>query len=129
MARIAGVNLPADKPIAIALRYIYGIGPTSSRSVLEQAKIETGKRTKELSDAEVDRLRNLIEKQYKVEGDLRMQIGQNIKRLVEINSYRGLRHKKHLPVRGQQTKTNSRTVRGNKRMTAASGKKPSGQKT
>lgn len=129
MARIAGVNLPNDKRIEIALRYIYGIGPSTASIVLDQAKIDSDKRTRELTDAEVEKLRSIIEKRYKVEGDLRMQITQNIKRLVDINSYRGGRHKKHLPVRGQQTKTNSRTVRGNKRMTATSGKKPAAQKT
>lgn len=129
MARIAGVNLPNEKRIEIALRYIYGIGPSNARLVLDQAKIDYGRKTKELTDTEVDGLRGLIEKQYKVEGDLRMQVTQNIKRLVEINSYRGSRHKKRLPARGQSTQTNTRTVRGNKRITMGSGKKPSAQKT
>lgn len=129
MARIAGVNLPAEKRIEYALPYIYGIGLTTGRLVLGKAKVDPAKQTKELSDAEVDKLRALIEKTFKVEGDLRMQVSGNVKRLVEIGSYRGLRHKNHLPARGQQTKTNSRTAHGNRRATATSGKKPSAQKT
>ena len=129
MARIAGVNLPAEKRIEYALPYIYGIGLATGRLVLDKAKVDSAKRTKELSDAEVDKLRALIEKTFKVEGDLRMQVSGNVKRLVEIGSYRGLRHKLHLPTRGQQTKTNARTVHGNRRATATSGKKPAGQKT
>lgn len=130
MARIAGVNLPKEKRVEIALTYIYGIGLTSSQKILDQVKISPDVRTKDLSDAEVNKLREAIEKSgILIEGELRREVFNNIKRLKEVNSYRGMRHARRLPVRGQRTKTNSRTVRGNVRHTTLSGKKKSDQKT
>lgn len=127
--RIAGVTIPNEKRIEIALTYIYGIGISKSKAILKLAEINPDERVKNLKDEQANKLRNLIEKHNKVEGDLKRDISANIKRLKEINSYRGLRHAKGLPVRGQRTKTNSRTVRGNVRKTATSGKKSSAQKT
>lgn len=127
--RIAGVTIPNEKRVIIALTYIYGIGLAKSQAVLKLAKVNPDIRVKNLTDEQANQLRNLIEKQNKVEGDLRRDVFANIKRLKEINSYRGLRHAKGLPTRGQRTKTNSRTVRGNVRKTATSGKKPAAQKT
>lgn len=127
--RIAGVTIPNDKRIEISLTYIYGIGRFLSNKILESARIDPDTRVKDLKDDEINKLRNLIEKQYKVEGDLRRSVVSNIKRLKEIACYRGLRHAKGLTVRGQRTKTNSRTVRGNKRMTSVSGKAKAAQKT
>lgn len=128
--RIAGVNIPNDKRIEIALTYIHGIGRTRSNKVLAEAKVDKNIRVKDLKEDEVNRLRETVEKKYTVEGDLRRDVASNIKRLREIGCYRGLRHGKHLPVRGQRTKTNSRTVRGNKRVTMGSGKSKAGlQKT
>ncbi len=129
MARIAGVNLPNDKRIEAALPYIYGVGWTRSKQILEQAGIDCNIRTKDLTEVQVNKLRDLIEKQFKVEGDLRREVLLNIKRLKEIGSYRGSRHTKGLPSRGQRTKTNTRTVRGNVRRTMGSGRKASAQKT
>ncbi len=128
--RIAGVNIPNDKRVEVALTYIYGIGTTKARKVLEEAKVDKNKRVKDLDEKEANTLREIIEKKNTVEGDLRREIQSNIKRLKEINCYRGIRHAKHLPVRGQRTKTNSRTVRGNKKQTIGSGKSKAGsQKT
>jgi small subunit ribosomal protein S13 len=128
--RIAGVNIPNDKRVEIALTYIHGIGQTRSNKILADAKIDKNIRVKDLKETEANVLREIIEKHYTVEGDLRREVQGNIKRLREINCYRGLRHAKHLPVRGQRTKTNSRTVRGNKRVTMGSGKSKAGlQKT
>lgn len=128
--RIAGVNIPNDKRIEIALTYIHGIGRTRSNKILAEAKVDKDARTKDLKESEVNTLREIVEKKYTVEGDLRREVASNIKRLREIGCYRGLRHGKHLPVRGQRTKTNSRTVRGNKRVTMGSGKSKAGlQKT
>lgn len=129
MARIAGINLPNDKRIEIALTYVYGIGRNLSHTILQQAKISADTRTKDLSETEVNQLREIIEKKYKVEGDLKRDVLSNIKRLKEIGAYRGTRHSRRLPVRGQRTKTNTRTVRGNKRVTMGSGRKPTAQKT
>jgi len=129
MARIAGVNLPANKRIEIGLSYIFGIGRNFSNKILKEAQIDPNTRVKDLKEAEVGRLRQIIEKDYKVEGELRREILMNIKRLKEINCYRGIRHIKHLPVRGQRTKTNTRTVRGNVRKTMGSGRKTSAEKT
>lgn len=129
MARIAGVNLPSQKKVEASLPYIYGIGLSLSRKILLEAKIDANKRTHELSEEEVNQLKQIIEKNHKVEGELRRGILMNIKRLKEIGSYRGSRHSKGLPVRGQRTKTNSRTVRGNTRRTTGSGRKDAGQKT
>ena len=128
--RIAGVNIPNDKRVEIALTYIHGVGRTRSNKVLTEAKVNKDVRVKDLKEDEVNRLREIIEKKYTVEGDLRREVQSNIKRLREIGCYRGLRHGKHLPARGQRTKTNSRTVRGNKRVTMGSGKSKAGlQKT
>lgn len=127
--RIAGVIIPNEKRVEIALTYIYGIGLTTSKKILAQAKVNADVRVKDLKEEEVNVLRTLIEKQHKVEGDLRRDVSANIKRLKDVGSYRGSRHAKNLPVRGQRTKTNNRTVRGNVRRTAASGKKLTGQKT
>ncbi|MFH1508953.1 MAG: 30S ribosomal protein S13 [bacterium] len=129
MARIAGVNIPDNKRIEISLTYIYGIGKVSSQKILDLAQIDKSVRTKDLNDGEINKLRDVIEKNYKVEGDLQRQIQLNVKRLKDINSYRGSRHSKGLPARGQRTKTNNRTVRGNVRKTAGSGRKPSAEKT
>lgn len=128
--RIAGVNIPNDKRVEIALTYIHGVGRARSNKVLAEAKVNKETRVKDLKEDEVNRLREIIEKKYTVEGDLRREVQSNIKRLKEIGCYRGLRHAKHLPVRGQSTKNNNRTVRGNKRVTAVSGKSKAGlQKT
>ncbi len=129
MARIAGVNLPNEKRVEIALTYIYGIALTSSKKILASLKIDPNIRVKDLSEEQVNTLRQKIEKDYKVEGELRRERITNIKRLREIKCYRGVRHTKGLPVRGQRTKTNTRTVRGNKRITMGSGRAPSAQKT
>jgi small subunit ribosomal protein S13 len=130
MARIAGVTIPNDKRIEVALTYLYGVGPTLAKKVLQQTKINPDMRAKELTEADVNLIKTTIDKfGIKIEGDLRREIFSNIKRLKEINSYRGTRHMKRLPVRGQSTKTNSRTVRGNKRHTMGSGRKAAGQKT
>lgn len=129
MARIAGVTLPKEKRIEIALTYVFGIGKKISNNILVQTGIDPNTRTKDLSEEQVNNLREVIEKDYKVEGELKREILTNIKRLKEIGSYRGSRHAKNLPVRGQSTKTNSRTVRGNVRKTVGSGRKPADQKT
>jgi small subunit ribosomal protein S13 len=129
MARIAGVNLPNDKKVDVALTYLYGLGLTLSLKILAEMNVDKNKRVKDLTEEEVNKLRNEIEKKYRVEGELRREVLGNIKRLKEIGCYRGSRHAKNLPVRGQRTKTNSRTVRGNKRHTMGSGRKPIGQKT
>jgi len=127
--RIAGVNIPMEKKAMIALTYIFGIGNTRSQKILVDAKVDPETRMKDLKETEVNVLREIIEKKFIVEGDLRREVSSNIKRLKEINCYRGTRHTKHLPLRGQRTKTNSRTVRGNKRVTAVSGKAKAGLKT
>ena len=118
MARIAGVDLPRDKRVEIGLTYIYGIGLTSSKKILESAKVNPDTRCRELTDDEVKRISEVIEKDYLVEGDLRREVAMNIKRLQEIGCYRGIRHRKGLPVRGQKTKTNARTRKGPKRTVA-----------
>lgn len=130
MARIAGVTLPNTKRAEIALTYIYGIGLTSSRKILEDLKIDPNTRAKDLTEPQVNDIRKTIEKNgFLIEGELRREVLSNIKRLKEISSYRGSRHTKGLPSRGQSTKTNTRTVRGNVRKTAGSGRKASAQKT
>lgn len=129
MARIAGVNIPSEKRIEASLQYIYGIGPTLAKKALAETHINPDTRTKDLSDAELDKLREYIDKNFKTEGNLRQQVLLNIKRLKEIGSYRGIRHAKSLPVRGQRTKTNSRTRHGNVRRTAGSGRKKAADKT
>ncbi len=122
MARFAGVDLPQNKRAEISLTYLYGIGRTLSNKILEKTGIDKNKRMKDLTDSEINKLREEIEKNCQVEGDLRRIEGLNVKRLTEINCYRGIRHRRGLPVRGQRTKTNARTRRGRKRMTVA-GKK------
>lgn len=112
MARIAGVDLPRDKRVEVALTYIYGIGRTTSRDILSQTGIDPNRRVKDLAEAEVSRLREVIDKGYRVEGDLRREVTMNIKRLQEIGCYRGIRHRRNLPVRGQRTRTNARCKRG-----------------
>lgn len=129
MPRIAGVNIPEQKPILISLTYIYGIGLPRSRKILLEAKINPQKRAKDLSADEINTLKEIIEKNYKIEGELRREIIMNIRRLKDIGSWRGLRHIKGLPVRGQRTRTNTRTVRGNVRKTVGSGRKPPPQPT
>ncbi len=118
MARIAGVDLPRQKRVDIALRYIYGIGPARANQVLDKAQVAHEIRVKDLSEAEVGRIRAVIDRDLKVEGDLRREVALNIKRLQEIGSYRGLRHRRNLPVRGQRTRTNARTKRGTKKTVA-----------
>lgn len=129
MARIAGINIPNEKRIEASLPYIYGIGLTLSKKILAATSVDPNKRTKDLTEVELNRIREYLEKSYKVEGELRQQVLLNIKRLKEIGSYRGIRHIKGLPVRGQRTKTNSRTRRGNVRKTAGSGRKNASEKT
>ncbi|GGR04417.1 MULTISPECIES: 30S ribosomal protein S13 [Deinococcus] len=126
MARVAGVDLPREKRVEIGLTYIYGIGPTRAREVLTQTGINPDTRVKNLTEAEQSTLRDVIEKTFKVEGDLRSEVGQNIKRLMDIGSYRGLRHRRGLPVRGQRTKTNARTRKGPRKTVA--GKKKAARK-
>jgi len=123
MARIAGVEIPKNKKIWVALTYIYGIGVPLARKILKQANIDFERRTKDLTPEEISRLKTIIETQYKIEGELKREVIMNIKRLKEIKCWRGLRHIQGLPVRGQTTRRNSRTVRGNVRRTVTSGKK------
>ncbi|MDD4412461.1 MAG: 30S ribosomal protein S13 [Patescibacteria group bacterium] len=127
--RISGVVIPNDKRVEISLTYIFGIGLKVSQRTLAELKINPDTRVKDLTEEEVNKLRSHIEKNLKVEGDLRREVSSNIKRLKEIGTFRGSRHAKKLPARGQRTKTNNRTVRGNVRRTMGSGKKPIGQKT
>lgn len=112
MARIAGVDLPKDKRIEIALTYIYGIGRSTSQKILGQAGVDKNIKTKDLTSDQVNRIRRIIDEHYKVEGDLRREVGMNIKRLMDLGCYRGLRHRRGLPVRGQRTHTNARTRKG-----------------
>jgi small subunit ribosomal protein S13 len=128
-ARIAGVNIPAEKKVKISLAFIFGIGYSRALKVLEEAKVDPEKRVKDLTEAEVNKIREAVEKKYLVEGDLKREIIGNVKRMKEIGCYRGIRHIKGLPVRGQTTKRNSRTVRGNVRKTVGSGRKPAAEKT
>ncbi len=129
VVRIAGLVLPQNKRIEIALGYLYGIGRSQANKILLATKISPDTRTNALTEEEVNKLREFIEKNYKVEGDLKRDVFSNIKRLKEIGAYRGTRHARGLPARGQRTKTNSRTVRGNTRRTMGSGRKAAGQKT
>ncbi len=122
MVRIVGVNLP-DKKIIYALPYIYGIGFSLAKKIVQELNIDPNKKTSQLTSEEINKLQSYIEKKFKVEGDLRREIQENIKRLIRIGCYRGIRHQKKLPVRGQRTRTNSRTVRGNVRHTVTSGKR------
>ena len=123
MARIAGVDIPKNKRVEASLSYIYGIGPALSRKILEQTGVNPDTRVKDLTDEEVNRIREVIDKNYRVEGDLRKEINFNVKRLIEIGSYRGLRHRRGLPVRGQRTKTNARTKRGSRKTVAGRGRR------
>ncbi len=123
MPRISGVNIPDNKNIGISLTYVHGIGQTTSRKILEELKIDPAKKAGDLSSEDINRLKQLIDEQYKIEGNLRQQVTLNVRRLKDIHCWRGERHKKGLPVRGQQTRTNSRTVRGNVRRSAGSGRK------
>lgn len=129
MARIAGVNIPNEKRIEASLQYIYGVGPTLAKRTLEATKVSPDIRTKDLTEADLNKLRDYLDKNIKTEGNLRQEILLNIKRLKEIGSYRGNRHSRSLPVRGQRTKTNSRTRHGNVRRTAGSGRKKADSKT
>lgn len=124
MPRIAGVSIPDNKRIDIAITYIYGIGNSLSKKIITETKIDPAKKAQDLTAQEINLLREMIEKNYKIEGDLRRQTMVNIKRLKDIGTWRGYRHIKGLPVRGQRTKTNNRTVRGNIRKTMGSGRKP-----
>ncbi len=126
MVRIAGVDIPNEKRVEIALTYIYGIGLTRSQQLLEFSRIDPNRRSRDLTDDEVVRIRDYIEKNYTVEGDLRREVRQNISRLVEINCYRGQRHRRNLPVRGQRTRTNARQKRGARKTVA--GKRRAGKK-
>ena len=123
MARIAGVDIPKDKRVEISLQYIYGIGPASSRRILSSSGTNPDTRVKDLSEQEVSRIREIIDKEYKVEGGLRKEVNLNVKRLIEIGSYRGLRHRRGLPVRGQRTRTNARTKRGLRKTVAGRGQR------
>lgn len=128
MARISGVNIPDNKRIEFALRYVYGMGPAIVRVVLRTANISFDRKAKDLAPEEIGRIQTIIDKNYKVEGDARREIAENIKRLKEIGSWRGHRHTRRLPIHGR-SKTNSRTLRGNERKTMGSGRKLTGQKT
>ena len=123
MARIAGVDLPREKRVEIGLTYIYGIGVASSNKILKQAGVNPDTRVKDLTDEEVNNIRKIVDESYKVEGDLKRDVALNIKRLTEIGCYRGLRHRKSLPVRGQRTKTNARTRKGPRKLISKSKKK------
>jgi small subunit ribosomal protein S13 len=119
MARIAGVDIPREKRVEVALTYIYGVGLSSSQKILKQTSINPDTRVRDLTEDQVNRLREVIDRTYKVEGDLRREVALNIKRLIEIGSYRGMRHRRNLPVRGQRTKTNARARRGPKKTVGA----------
>ena len=123
MARISGVDIPREKQVLFSLQYIHGIGQTSSKKILSDVKVDPTKKVKDLTDEEVSRIREKIDKEYTVEGELRKEVTMNIKRLIEIGSRRGTRHKRNLPVRGQRTRTNARTKRGAKRTVAGRGQK------
>jgi len=123
VARISGVDIPPNKRIEVSLSYIYGIGPAVSRRILGQTGIDVAKKAKDLTEEEISRLREVIDKGYRVEGDLRKEVGTNIGRLTEIGSYRGMRHRRRLPVRGQRTRTNARTRRGPRQPVAGRGRR------
>ncbi len=128
MARIEGVDLPRNKRVEIGLTYLFGIGLTRAHQILEKTRVNPDTRIKDLSEAEVSAIREYITKNYKVEGDLRREVQMNIKRLIEIGSYRGLRHRRNLPVRGQRTKTNARTRKGTKKTVAGRGRRRGAKK-
>jgi small subunit ribosomal protein S13 len=123
MARIAGIDIPREKRVEVSLTYIYGIGLSTSQKILKQTSINPDTRVRDLTDDQVNRLREVIDRSFKVEGDLRREVALNIKRLIEIGSYRGMRHRRNLPVRGQRTKTNARARRGPKKTVGARKKK------
>jgi small subunit ribosomal protein S13 len=123
MARIAGVDLPRDKRVDVALRYIYGIGPSRARAIVTGTDLDGGRKIRDLTDEEVVRIRDFIDRSYKVEGDLRRDVAQDIKRKIEIGSYQGIRHRRSLPVRGQRTHTNARTRKGPKKTVGVRRKK------
>ncbi len=123
MARISGVDLPGNKRVEVALTYIYGIGPTTSKKIIAETKVNPDTRVKDLTDDEIGEIRRVIEKNHKVEGDLRTEVAMNIKRLMDIGCYRGIRHRRGLPVRGQNTKNNARTRKGNRKAQAGKKKK------
>jgi len=123
VARIAGVDIPKKKPVWVSLQYIYGIGSTLSQKILAQTGIDPDTKVDKLTDEEVDRLRELIDREFKVEGGLRKEVNLNIKRLMDIGSYRGLRHRRNLPLRGQRTRTNARTRRGDRKTVAGRGQR------
>ena len=129
MARIAGVDIPRNKPIWASLRYLYGIGTTASYKILEEAGIDSTTRTENLTEEEINKIRDIITRGYKVEGDVRKLVNLNIKRLIEVGSYRGIRHSRSLPVRGQRTRTNARTRRGPRKTVAGRGQKRGATKT
>ena len=128
MARIEGVDLPRNKRVDIGLRYLYGIGPTRAHVILAGTKVNPDIRVKDLSEADVQSIREFISKNYKVEGDLRREVQMSIKRLIDIGSYRGMRHRRNLPVRGQRTRTNSRTRKGTKKTVAGRGRRRGAKK-
>jgi small subunit ribosomal protein S13 len=128
MARIEGVDLPRNKRVEVGLTYLYGIGPTRAQAILTHTKVNPDIRVKDLSEAEVAAIREFITKNYKVEGDLRREVQMSIKRLIEIGSYRGMRHRRNLPVRGQRTRTNSRTRKGTKKTVAGRGRRRGAKK-
>jgi small subunit ribosomal protein S13 len=123
MARIAGVDIPKNKQISVSLTYIYGVGPSLSRRILAEAKVNPTTRVSELAEEEVNRIRDIIDREYNVEGELRKEVDLNIKRLIEIGSYRGTRHRRGLPSRGQRTRTNARTKRGPRKTVAGRGQR------
>jgi small subunit ribosomal protein S13 len=118
VARIAGIDIPREKRVDVSLRYIYGIGPASARNITEQARVDPATKVRDLTDDEVSRLREIIDRNYTVEGDLRREVRQNIQRLIEINCYRGIRHRRGLPVHGQRTRTNARARKGPRKTVA-----------
>jgi small subunit ribosomal protein S13 len=128
MVRIVGIDIPNNKRIVVALTYIFGIGKTSAEKILTEANVDFNSRSDKLSTEELERVRQIINRMYRIEGDLKSEVSQNVKRLKDINSYRGIRHSRGLPVRGQRTKTNARTKRG-KKVTVGSGRKKAAEKT
>jgi small subunit ribosomal protein S13 len=128
MARIAGVDLPKEKPAWVSLQYLYGVGPTRAYQILEATKVKPESKMDSLSEAELNRIREYIDREFRVEGELRKEVNLNIKRLIDIGSYRGLRHRRGLPVRGQRTRTNARTRKGKPKTVAGRGQKRGGKK-
>jgi small subunit ribosomal protein S13 len=128
LARILGITIPDNKKILYSLTYVYGVGQSSSALILKSANIDPDKKAKDLNDEELNKIQKILERSYRVEGDLRREVGQNVKRLKEVGSWRGLRHSRRLPIHGR-TKTNSRTIRGNVRKTMGSGRKSTSEKT